>query len=147
MISSRGSDHHVLVHNLFFLLTRFPISSVIEPAKVTTWKAGVKSSLVYLIRIRTGQQGASLNFRFGSVVVSLKLYGDSGVSSEIPLHIPLEQSFYLRPNQTDTFEINQMISQLGQISSIDVYHTGKKEDFWDIQWIDITEITMNKSFQ
>ncbi|CAF4466513.1 unnamed protein product, partial [Adineta steineri] len=115
---------------------------------ITTWKSGVKSTIIYLIHIRTGYQGASLNFRFGSVYLYLKFYGDSGVSNEIPLHIPMEQSFYLKSNQTDTFEIGQtMTSVIGQISSIDIYHNGKKEDFWSIDWIQIKDITTNKSFK
>ncbi|UJR31343.1 hypothetical protein I4U23_018839 [Adineta vaga] len=117
----------------------FPINSLIESKKMTTWKSGVKSPMIYFICIRTGLQGASLNFRFGSAHASLKLYGDSGVSNEIPLHIPSEQSFYLRANQIDTFEINEMISIVGQISSIDLYHNGQKEDFWDIQWMNIKD--------
>jgi hypothetical protein len=40
-----------------------------------------------------------------------------------------------------------MISVVGQISSIDIYHNGKKEDFWYIDWIDIKDLTINKSFQ
>ncbi len=75
------------------------------------------------------------------------MYGDSGVSNEIPLHIPFEQSFYLKSNQIDTFEIGQIISIVGQISSIDIYHNGKKEDFWYIDWIHIIDVTTNKSFQ
>jgi len=137
-------------------INRFPINDIIEStiktdknnkSKITTWKSGVKSGIIYLIRIRTGQQGASLNFRFGSVYLILKLYGDSGVSNEIPLHIPFEQLYYLNSNQIDTFEIGQNISVVGQISSIDIYHNGKKEDFWWIDWIDIKDITINKSFQ
>jgi hypothetical protein len=77
----------------------------------------------------------------------LKLYGDSGVSNELPLHIPFEQSFYLNSNQTDIFEIGQIVSTVGQISSIDIYHNGKKEDSWYIQWINIKDLTTNKSFQ
>ncbi|CAF3800670.1 unnamed protein product [Adineta steineri] len=128
-------------------ITLFPINDIIEPRKITTWKSGVKSTIIYLIHIRTGYQGASLNFRFGSVYLYLKFYGDSGVSNEIPLHIPMEQSFYLISNQTDTFEIGQMMtSVIGQISSIDIYHNGKKEDFWNIDWINIKDITTNKSF-
>jgi hypothetical protein len=115
--------------------------------KLTTWKSGVKPGILYLIRIRTGHQGASLNFRYGSVYLSLKLYGDSGVSNELPLRIPFEQSFYLNSNQTDTFEIGQIISTVGQISSIDIYHNGKKEDSWCIEWINIKDLTINKSFQ
>lgn len=107
----------------------------------------MKSGIVYLIRVRTGDQGASLNYRFGSVYLSLKLYGDSGVSNELPLRIPFEQSFYLRSNQTDTFEIGQMISTIGQISSIDLQHNGRNEDFWWIDWIHIKDLTTNKSFQ
>ncbi len=134
-------------------INRFPINDIIESTlktnkqKITTWKSGVKSGIIYLIRIRTGQQGASLNFRFGSVYLILKLYGDSGVSNEIPLHIPFEQLYYLNSNQIDTFEIGQNISVVGQISSIDIYHNGKKDDFWWIDWIDIKDITINKSFQ
>ncbi|CAF3836154.1 unnamed protein product [Rotaria sordida] len=132
----------------------FPINDIIEATiktditnkKITTWKSGFKSGIVYFIRVRTGYQGASLNFRFGSVYLSLKLYGDSGVSNEISLRIPLEQLYYLKCNQTDTFEIGQMISVVGQITSIDIYHNGKKEDFWHINWINITDITTNKSF-
>ena len=130
-----------------FIITRFPINSVIDTTKTTTWKCGIKSPMVYLISIRTGEQGASLNFRYGSASVSLKLYGDSGVSNEILLHIPGEQSFYLKANQIDTFEINQLASAVGQISSIDLYHNGKKEDFWNIQWINIKDVMMNKSFE
>ncbi len=61
--------------------------------------------------------------------------------------MPLEQSFYLKSNQIDSFEIGQIISVVGQISSIDIYHNGKKEDFWCIDWINIKDITTNKSFQ
>ncbi|CAF3685921.1 unnamed protein product [Rotaria sp. Silwood1] len=132
----------------------FPINDIIEATiktdvtnqKITTWKSGFKSGIVYFIRVRTGYQGASLNFRFGSVYLLLKLYGDSGVSNEIPLRIPLEQLYYLKCNQTDTFEIGQMISVVGQITSIDIYHNGKKEDFWHINWINIIDVTTNKSF-
>ena len=77
----------------------------------------------------------------------MKLYGDSGVSNELPLRIPSEQSFYLNPNQTDIFEIGQITSTVGQIGSIDIYHNGKKEDLWCIQWINIKDLTTNKSFQ
>jgi hypothetical protein len=131
---------------------RFPINDIIESTikknkKITTWKSGVKTGIIYLIRIRTGHQGASLNFRFGSVYLSLKFYGDSGVSNEIPLRIPFEQSYYLKSNQTDTFEIGQIISVVGQISSIDIHHNGKIEDFWCIDWINIKDITTNKSYQ
>jgi hypothetical protein len=131
---------------VYFLITRFPINDIIERDKTTIWKSGIKSGIVYLIRVRTGHQGASLNFRFGSAYLSLKLYGDSGVSNEICLRIPIEQTYYLKSNQTDTFEIGQMTLVVGQISSIDIYHNGKNEDFWCIDWIDIKDITTNKSF-
>lgn len=139
------------IHFIIDLL-RFPINDIIQStskinSQILSWKSGVKPGIVYLICVRTGDQGASLNFRFGSVCLSLKLYGDSGVSNELPLRIPFEQSFYLQSNQTDTFEIGQMISTVGQISSIDVQHNGKKEDFWCIDWIHIQDLTMNKSFQ
>ncbi|CAF1436666.1 unnamed protein product [Rotaria magnacalcarata] len=132
----------------------FPINDILEATiktdvanqKITTWKSGFKSGIIYIIRVRTGYQGASLNFRFGSVYLSLKLYGDSGVSNEIPLRIPFEQLYYLKCNQTDTFEIGQIISIVGQISSIDINHNGKREDFWHINWIDIIDITTNKSY-
>jgi hypothetical protein len=39
------------------------------------------------------------------------------------------------------------MSTVGQISSIDIFHHGKKEDFWCIEWINIKDITTNKSFQ
>jgi len=100
-----------------------------------------------LIQIRTSEQGASLNFRFGSAYISLKLYGDTGVSPELVLHIPCEQIFYLNSNQIDTFEINQIVSNVGQIGSIDIFHNGKKEDYWCIDWINIKDITTNKLFQ
>ncbi|CAF3752454.1 unnamed protein product [Rotaria socialis] len=132
----------------------FPINDILEATiktdvtnqKITTWKSGFKSGIIYIMRVRTGYQGASLNFRFGSVYLSLKLYGDSGVSNEIPLRIPFEQLYYLKCNQTDTFEIGQITSVVGQISSIDIYHNGKREDFWHINWIDIIDITTNKSY-
>ncbi|CAF1154399.1 unnamed protein product [Adineta ricciae] len=145
--NTRWACESIEVHDLQTNdIITFPINNVIDTTKTTTWECGVKSPMVYLISVRTGEQGASLNFRYGSASVSLKLYGDSGVSNEISLHIPGEQSFYLRANQVDTFEINQLASAVGQISSIDLYHNGKKEDFWNIQWINIKDIMMNKSF-
>lgn len=128
----------------------FPINDIIDDTnkKLTTWKSGFKSGVIYLIRIRTGTQGASLNFRFGSsVYLSLKLYGDSGVLNEISLQMPAEQLHYLKSNQTDTFEIGQITSSVGQISSIDIHHNGNREDFWHINWIKIIDITTNKVFQ
>ena len=141
---------------LYFSLTcRFPINDIIESTaetdvtqkRIRTWKSGFKFGVVYLIHIRTGHHGASLNFRYGSVYILLKLYGDSGISNEIPIHIPLEQLFYLKCNQIDTFEIDQVISTVGHISSIDVFHNGEKEDFWHIDWINVIDAATNKSFQ
>ena len=104
--------------------------------------------IAYLIHIRTGDKGASLNFRFGSACLTLKLYGDSGISNEILLNIPMEQTFYLKPNQTDTFEINSISTIIGQINSIDLYHNGShKQDSWCIDWMEIKDITTNKSYR
>jgi hypothetical protein len=115
--------------------------------KTTRWKSGVKPGVVYFVRVRTGRQGASLNFRFGSVCLTLKLYGDSGVSSEMPLRIPVERSYYLKSEQTDTFEMGQLTSVGGQITAIDMYHNGKREDWWCIEWIEIQDATTNKTFR
>lgn len=135
---------------------RFTIHDIIESIQETEnneeriirWKPGVKSGVAYLIHIRTGDKGASLNFRFGSACLTLKLYGDSGISNEILLNIPMEQTFYLQPNQTDTFEINSISTIIGQINSIDLYHNGSnKQDSWCIDWMDIKDITTNKSYR
>lgn len=115
---------------------------------ITSWKSGVRLGVIYLIRIRTSRQGASLNFRFGSAHLSLKFYGDFGVSKEIALRIPMEQFFYLQPNQTDTFEIEQTLPMIGQLTFIDLFHNGlQKGDFWCIQWIEIREANTHKSYR
>jgi hypothetical protein len=118
-----------------------------EPV-MTSWASGVRTGVIYLVRIRTGRKGASLNFRFGSACLSLKLYGDFGISKEIPLRIPMEQFFYLQPNQTDTFEIEQISSMIGQLTFIDLIHNGlQKSDVWCIDWIEIRETNTQKSYR
>ena len=116
--------------------------------RTTRWKAGVKPGIAYLIHIRTGDKGASLNFRFGSACLTLKLYGDLGISHELLLPFPMEQTFYLQPNQTDTFEISSVSTIVGHINSIDLYHNGShKQDSWCIDWLEIKDIAMNKSYR
>jgi hypothetical protein len=113
-----------------------------------SWPVGIQTGIAYRIQVRTGLQGASLNFRLGSTYLCIKLYGDSGVSNELVLRTPIEQTFYLRSNQIDTFDIRQDTCTIGQIRSIDIYHNGRqRDDMWSIDWLDITDITTNKSYQ